>query len=115
MAFRNCILRAFNDMGTPQSINFSAINKRSISNDLINWLKAKDISTRVVDRTYVLERCHSSITQRIQLLESNNIDEEFNVITAALYNFNTDYIKTIGNVPQFLHLNNGQLSVAKLY
>ena len=115
MAFRNCLLRALNDMGTPLTINFSAINKRLLSNDLINWLNAKDIESKIVDRTYVLERCHSSITQRIQLLQSNNIDEEYNVITAALYNYNTDYMKAIKNVPQFLHLNNGQLSSAKLY
>lgn len=115
MALRNCILRAFNDVGTPQRINFSAVNKRLLSNDLINWLNAKGIASRIVERTHVLERCHSSITQRIQLLESHSIDKEYNLITAALYNYNTDYMKAIKNVPQFMHLNNGQLSVAKLY
>lgn len=103
---RNALLRIFNDMGKPKSMVFKAFDNKMLSVQLLEWLQANEINTVKTNKSECLEKFYNSISQRFNSLKNNGFEEEFDLVTAALYNYNTAYKTSIKNVPQFVHLNN---------
>ena len=109
---KNALIRVFNDMGKPKSIK--ADNDPGFkSKKLDEWLKSENVNfiytsskTGIAD----IERFHGSLNEHIRVLKTRDDVEGLDLVSTALYYYNTTFHSSIENVPQIVHFNHVNIS-----
>lgn len=110
---KNALIRAFNDMGKPKVLKcdgdpgFKSLN-------LKQWLTTEEIEQiHTNSKTGIgdIERFHGSLNEHIRVLKTREEDTTgLDLVSTALYYYNTTYHSTIDNIPQVVHLDNINVS-----
>ena len=109
---KNALIRVFNDMGKPKAIK--ADNDPGFkSKNLDEWLKSENVNfiytsskTGIAD----IERFHGSLNEHIRVLKTRDDVEGLDLVSTALYYYNTTFHSSIENVPQIVHVNHVNIS-----
>lgn len=109
---KNGLINIFNTMGKPQIMK-TDVDPGLHSINLKNWLSNEGVvieyttsKTGIAD----IERFHGSLNEHLRVLKTRDDITGVDLITMALYYYNTTYHSTIENIPQTVHLNNVDIS-----
>lgn len=104
---KNALITIFNNSGKPVNIK-ADLDPCLKSANLFDWLKTENINlihtsskTGIAD----IERFHGSLNEHIRILNNRDDVDGLDLVTTALYYYNTTYHSTIENIPQFVHFN----------
>lgn len=104
-AIKNMLLRSFNDMGKPKSIIVNVSDAGLITPEFKQFLIEMNVNLIRKEEYICIDRFCNSILERVKCLKKNQFDEEFDLINAALFGYNTDYNRNIKSTPQCIHYN----------